>query len=121
MQLLLRDLRIGESAQIAGYSGGDQEYRHKLLSMGLTRGTTVTLVKVAPLGDPVEIEVRGFRLTVRKAEADILIMKRIPGPDGAEPAPGRRRRFGLGRGKARHRHGIGRMSDAPPGGDDGRE
>jgi ferrous iron transport protein A len=40
--------------------------------MGLTRGTRVMVIRVAPLGDPVELEVRGFRLTLRKDEADVL-------------------------------------------------
>ena len=44
--------------------------------MGLTRGTELRLVKVAPLGDPVEIEVRGYRLSLRKKEAEALLLKR---------------------------------------------
>lgn len=76
MDLKVKDLRPGESAEIIGYEGKDPIYRSKLLSMGLTRGTSFTLRKVAPLGDPVEIEVRGFNLSLRKAEADILKIRR---------------------------------------------
>ncbi|HOL16899.1 MAG TPA: FeoA family protein [Bacillota bacterium] len=76
MDLKVKDLRPGESAEIIGYDGKDAVYRGKLLSMGLTRGTPLTLCKVAPLGDPVEIEVRGFKLSLRKDEADILKLRR---------------------------------------------
>jgi len=71
----IRDLAIGESARIAGYEGRGSSYRSKLLSMGLTTGAEVTLRKLAPMGDPVEIEVRGFRLSLRKSEADVLILE----------------------------------------------
>lgn len=76
MDLKVKDLKPGESAEITGYEGKDTLYRGKLLSMGLTRGTVFVLRKVAPLGDPVEIEVRGFNLSLRKAEADILKIRR---------------------------------------------
>lgn len=72
----VKELRQGESAEIVGYEGTDMVYRSKLLSMGLTKGTLFTLRKIAPLGDPVEIEVRGFNLSLRKAEADILQIRR---------------------------------------------
>jgi DtxR family Mn-dependent transcriptional regulator len=91
----LKDLRVGEVAEVVGYRGETSDYRQKLLAMGLTRGVLVTIIKVAPLGDPVEIEVRGFRLTVRKDEADALVIRRLPGNRGR---PGRRsgRRRGSG-------------------------
>ncbi len=76
MELRVKDLRPGESAEIVGYEGKDVVYRNKLLSMGLTKGTVFKLRKVAPLGDPVEIEVRGFNLSLRKSEADILQIRR---------------------------------------------
>lgn len=72
----LKDLSPGESAQVAGYEAGSSAYRGKLLSMGLTKGTVITLKKIAPLGDPVEIDVRGFHLSLRKDEADVLLLKR---------------------------------------------
>ena len=64
----LAELAPGESARIAQVAG-PAELRHRLLEMGLTRGTTVRLVRVAPLGDPVELHLRGYRLSVRKSEA----------------------------------------------------
>ena len=73
------ELSPGQTATVAGYQTSDAHYRSKLLSMGLTRGTELRLVKVAPLGDPVEIEVRGYRLSLRKSEAEALLLKRDGG------------------------------------------
>lgn len=68
----IRDLAMGQRAVIRGYHATDSAYRGKLLAMGLTRGTPLTLVRVAPLGDPVKVHVRGYALSLRKAEADAL-------------------------------------------------
>lgn len=72
----IKDLKPGEAAEIIGYEGNDPVYRSKLLAMGLTKGTEVKLIKVAPLGDPVEVMVRGYNLSLRKTEADILQVRR---------------------------------------------
>ncbi|NEQ48001.1 MAG: ferrous iron transport protein A [Leptolyngbya sp. SIOISBB] len=63
---------VGQSGRILGYEPGGRAYRSKLLSMGLTPGTRFTVTRQAPLGDPVEIEVRGFKLSLRKGEAATL-------------------------------------------------
>lgn len=76
MVMGLKDLKPGESAEIIGFQGKDPIYRNKLLTMGLTKGVEIKLLKVAPLGDPVEILVRGYSLSLRKAEADILQVRR---------------------------------------------
>jgi ferrous iron transport protein A len=76
MEQGLKDLSIGDSAEITGYAAGDAGYRAKLLSMGLTRGTVLTLKKIAPMGDPVEIEVRGFSLSLRRNEASVLKLRK---------------------------------------------
>ena len=73
------ELVPGQRAKVVGYDTADAHYRSKLLSMGLTRGTELRLVKVAPLGDPVEIEVRGYRLSLRKSEAEALVLERVNG------------------------------------------
>lgn len=70
----IKDLSPGEGAHIVGYEKTDPAYKAKLLSMGLTKGIEVRLVKRAPLGDPVELEVRGYRLSLRKDEANTLIL-----------------------------------------------
>ncbi|HBE79140.1 MAG TPA: ferrous iron transport protein A [Firmicutes bacterium] len=72
----LKDLKPGEIGEIIGYEGSDPVYRNKLLAMGLTKGIEVKLIKVAPLGDPVEVMVRDYNLSLRKAEADILQIRR---------------------------------------------
>ncbi|WP_132012357.1 FeoA family protein [Hydrogenispora ethanolica] len=72
----LKDLSPGDVAEVVGYEGADPAYRSKLLAMGLTKGIEVKLLKIAPLGDPVEVMVRGYNLSLRKAEADILKIRR---------------------------------------------
>ncbi|MEW6624021.1 MAG: FeoA family protein [Bacillota bacterium] len=76
MNIKVKDLRPGEEAEIVAFEGKDLAYRSKLLSMGITKEASIKLIKIAPLGDPVEIEVRGFNLSLRKQEADILQIRR---------------------------------------------
>ena len=64
----LAELRIGEQARVAGVEGAD-DVSQRLMEMGLTPGTLVRLLGQAPLGDPLELELRGYRLSVRKSEA----------------------------------------------------
>ncbi len=71
----LAGMKPGEGAVITGYRAGGKEYRRKLLSFGLTAGTRITLVKKAPMGDPVEISVRGYSLSLRKSEAEVLELR----------------------------------------------
>lgn len=73
----IREISVGDSAEVVGYDPAEKVYRKKLLSMGLTKGTVFTLKKVAPMGDPVEIEVRGFKLSLRKGEAEVLRIRKI--------------------------------------------
>lgn len=76
MSATLKDLNIGENGRVAGFVKGASAYRERLLAMGLTRGTEFTVSRVAPLGDPVEINVRGFALSLRKHEAAALMVER---------------------------------------------
>lgn len=69
----LVDLAPGEFGRITQVRG-PAEIRHRLQEMGLTSGTVVRLVRVAPLGDPVELHLRGYRLSVRKAEAAEVLL-----------------------------------------------
>ena len=64
----LAELKVGRSAKIVAVDG-DDDVGVRLLEMGLIPGTVVRLLGVAPLGDPLEFEVRGYRLSVRKSEA----------------------------------------------------
>jgi ferrous iron transport protein A len=71
----LRQMPVGTVAKVLGYEKTMGGYKGKLLSMGLTPKTEFTIIRVAPLGDPVEIQVRGFHLSLRKQEADALIVE----------------------------------------------
>ncbi len=73
----LSTMEVGSSAKILGFNKADRNYRRKLLSMGLTPGTEITVVRVAPMGDPVQIQLRGFPLTLRREEGDILKLESI--------------------------------------------
>jgi ferrous iron transport protein A len=76
MNATLNDMAVGESGTVAGYVKGTSAYREKLLAMGLTKGTSFTVERIAPMGDPVEIHVRGFALSLRKEEASALLVER---------------------------------------------
>lgn len=71
-KIALAELKPGQTATIATVLGAGAVKR-RLLDMGLTKGTTLLLRKVAPLGDPVEINVRGYELTLRKQEAELVM------------------------------------------------
>ncbi len=73
----LREMPVGMVGKVLGYEKTMGGYMGKLLSMGLTPKTQFTIIRVAPLGDPVEIEVRGFNLSLRKQESDALIVEVI--------------------------------------------
>ena len=67
----LGDVAVGESGQVVRLHG-DSALRRRLMDLGLIKGTPFTVAKVAPLGDPVEITVRGYELSIRKEEAAIV-------------------------------------------------
>ena len=67
----LSDLKVGESARILTV-GGEHTVRRHFLDMGLTPGTVATLIKTAPLGDPIELYIRGYELTLRKEDAAMI-------------------------------------------------
>ncbi|MBI3875943.1 MAG: ferrous iron transport protein A [Verrucomicrobia bacterium] len=73
----LSSLAVGASATIAEIRVPSED-RARLLEMGLLVGTPVELVRFAPLGDPVEIKVRGYHLTLRKHEAELIFVQAKP-------------------------------------------
>ena len=83
--LTLGDLHIGQDA-IIRVVGGESELRHHLLDMGLTPGTEVTLRKTAPMGDPIEVELRGYELTLRLADAQKIEIDSVHATDRAAPS-----------------------------------
>ena len=77
MLLSLKNLNAGESGRIIGFEKSAKAYRKRLLAMGLTPGTEFAVTRFAPMGDPIEIKLRGFSLTLRKDEASILLIERL--------------------------------------------
>ena len=69
----LADLAVGEEGTIAAVKG-PRAFRRRLLELGLVPGTLVRLLAVAPLGDPLELEARGCRLSIRRAEASAIAL-----------------------------------------------
>ena len=69
--MTLFDCQVGEKAEVLGVSG-ERAIRKRLIDMGITTGTVLFIRKVAPLGDPVEITVRGYELSLRKADAEMI-------------------------------------------------
>lgn len=67
----LKKVKIGETVKIAKVHG-EGSTRRRLMDMGLTRGTEVFVRKVAPLGDPIELAVRGYELSIRLDEAELI-------------------------------------------------
>lgn len=68
----IKDLEVGQKAKVLRYTATDRNYRQKLLRMGLVKGVVFQLTRIAPLGDPVEIRLKDFNLSLRKNEADAL-------------------------------------------------
>jgi ferrous iron transport protein A len=67
----LRTIKPGETVKVTGIGGGGA-IKRRVMDMGITKGVDVFVRKVAPLGDPVEITVRGYELSLRKADAEII-------------------------------------------------
>ena len=80
--MTLADIKVGQDAVLRTI-GGQGELRHHLLDMGLTPGTEVTLRKVAPMGDPIEVELRGYELTLRLADAAKIEVEHVHDTDRA--------------------------------------
>lgn len=70
----LKDMRPGESAKIVEINA-QGALKRRLMDMGLTRGSFVTFRKVAPLGDPIELTIRGYELSIRKNEAEYVVVE----------------------------------------------
>ena len=68
----LRDAKVGQTVKVAKLTGEGAVKRH-IMDMGITKGVEIYVRKVAPLGDPVEITVRGYELSLRKADAEMIV------------------------------------------------
>ena len=67
----LRQVAIGDTVTVVKIHG-EGAVRRRIMDMGLTKGVSVTVRKVAPLGDPIQLNVRGYELSIRKADADMV-------------------------------------------------
>ena len=67
----LRDVKIGETVTVVKLHG-EGAVKRRIMDMGITKGTSVHVRKVAPLGDPIEVTVRNYELSLRKADADMI-------------------------------------------------
>jgi ferrous iron transport protein A len=70
----LRDAKIGEDATVVKLHG-EGAVKRRIMDMGITKGVNIIIRKVAPLGDPVEITLRGYELSIRKADAQMIEIK----------------------------------------------
>lgn len=72
--MTLREVPCGQTVKVAKLAG-EGPVRRRIMDMGITKGADIFVRKVAPLGDPVEITVRGYELSVRKADAEMIVVE----------------------------------------------
>ena len=72
----LRDARIGDTVKVVKLHG-EGAVKRRIMDMGITKGVEIFVRKVAPLGDPVEVNVRGYELSLRKADAEMIEIENI--------------------------------------------
>ena len=69
--MTLRDVSVGQTVKVTRLNG-DGPVKRRIMDMGITKGVEVYVRKVAPLGDPVEVTVRGYEISLRKADAEMI-------------------------------------------------
>ncbi len=67
----LKNVKVGDTCRVVKLYG-EGALRRRIMDMGITKGVAITVRKVAPLGDPIEVTVRGYELSLRKADADMI-------------------------------------------------
>ena len=72
--MTLGDAKVGSTVVVTKIEG-DSAYKRRIMDMGITKGTPVYVRKVAPLGDPVEITIRGYELSIRRNEAENILVE----------------------------------------------
>ncbi|MBR3081692.1 MAG: ferrous iron transport protein A [Clostridiales bacterium] len=70
----LRQVKVGETVKVTKLTG-EGAVKRRIMDMGITKGVEIYVRKVAPLGDPVEVTVRGYELSLRKADAEMVIIE----------------------------------------------
>ncbi len=93
--MLLSDLNVGDKAEVTGLLA-ENTVRRRILDMGLVKGTRFKVLRVAPLGDPIEIVFKGVYLTLRKQEAAGVQVEKIGQVGDRIPMGGQRRRWRFG-------------------------
>jgi len=69
--MTLKEMKIGQSSKVVKISG-EGAVKRRMMDMGITKGAEIYVRKVAPLGDPIEVTVRGYELSLRKADAEMI-------------------------------------------------
>ena len=72
----LKEVKVGDTARVVKLYG-EGAVKRRIMDMGLTKGVDVQIRKVAPLGDPIEVTVRGYELSIRKADAEIIEVETV--------------------------------------------
>ena len=75
-EVTLNTLVPGESGTVARIATAAPNVRQRLMEMGLTKGTHIEIIRYAPMGDPIEVKVKGYRLSLRKEEAGTIFIHR---------------------------------------------
>jgi ferrous iron transport protein A len=75
--LTLGNLKKNDQVEVTGFQRNSKEMIDKLLAMGITKGAAVKILRFAPLGDPIDIEVKGANLSLRKEEAKLVFVRRV--------------------------------------------
>ena len=70
----LKDTKVGETVKVVKLTG-EGAVKRRIMDMGITKGTEIYVRKVAPLGDPIEVTVRGYELSLRKGEAENIVVE----------------------------------------------
>ena len=72
--MTLKDAQVGSTVKVVKIHG-EGAYKRRIMDMGITKGTSIYVRKVAPFGDPVEVRVRGYELSIRKNEAENILVE----------------------------------------------
>lgn len=72
--MTLKDVKVGKTARVVKLTG-EGAIKRRIMDMGITKGVEIYVQKLAPLGDPIEITVRGYQLSIRKADAEMIIVE----------------------------------------------
>ena len=74
--MTLKDARVGKTVKVLKIQG-EGAIRRRIMDMGITKGVEVYIRKLAPFGDPVEVTVRGYELSLRKADAEMILVEKV--------------------------------------------